>query len=65
MDDWTSVDDTLPDADTTVLIALSDGEVWIGYLDGDAWRDVSADVIEWSRVTHWMHLPPAPEASKD
>lgn len=65
MDNWTSVDAELPDADLAVLIAMADGDVWLGYLDGDIWRDVSADVIAWDRVTHWMHLPPAPDAAKN
>jgi hypothetical protein len=56
---------SLPDADTTVLLALSDGEVWQGYLDGETWRDTSAMPIASARVTHWMHTPahPVPEAA--
>ncbi|MCC6071432.1 DUF551 domain-containing protein [Massilia sp. GCM10020059] len=60
MNTWTNVNEALPDADLAVLIAMSDGDVWLGYLDGEIWRDVGADVIAWDRVTHWMHLPPAP-----
>jgi hypothetical protein len=56
---------TPPDDEKLVLIALSDGEVWTGYRDGDAWRYVTADIIESARVTHWMDLPAAPESIKE
>jgi hypothetical protein len=58
--DWTPVDEGLPDADTLVLIALNDDDVWTGYLDGDGWRYVDAMPIATERVTHWMHLPAHP-----
>lgn len=61
---WTPVTAALPDADLTVLLALSDGEVWQGYLDGETWRGVDNMPITGARVTHWMHTPahPVPEA---
>ncbi len=57
---WTSTADQLPDDDTMVLIALTDGEVWPGYLDGTTWRDTNAYPIEAARVGHWMHMPAPP-----
>ncbi len=59
-DPWTAVAARLPDADLTVLLALDDGEVWPGYLDGDTWRYVTADPLG-SRVTHWMDFPEPPK----
>jgi hypothetical protein len=58
---WTPIAKGLPDADITVLMALDDGEVWPGYLDGDVWRYVTSDPIG-ARVTHWVDLPEAPAA---
>lgn len=58
---WIPLSTQLPDADLTVLIALSDRDVWTGYLDGDVWRDVSGMPLEPGRVTHWMHMPEAPD----
>jgi hypothetical protein len=60
---WIDVKDRLPDSDTTVLVAFdpsSDpGEpVWLGWLDGDTWRDCDGAV--WP-VTYWMPLPEAPK----
>jgi hypothetical protein len=60
---WTDIAAALPDADTLVLLALNDDDVWPGYLDGDTWRYVDAMPITRERVTHWMHMP-APPASK-
>lgn len=52
---------TLPDDDITVMLALSDGEVWQGYRDGEIWRDTHGMPLVASRVTHWMHTPAHPE----
>jgi hypothetical protein len=59
---WIKTTERLPDDEMTVLIAMADGEVWTGYMDGDVWRYVSGDPINASAVTHWMDLPPHPEA---
>jgi hypothetical protein len=60
--DWKSVDDEMPDSDTTVLIFSdeSDEPVWLGYYDSEnsTWRSVDACRIE---VTHWAPLPQGPE----
>ncbi len=61
--EWTDAAAALPDDDTLVLLALNDDDVWPGYRDGDAWRYVDAMPITAERVTHWMHLPPAPGAA--
>ncbi|MCA1857420.1 DUF551 domain-containing protein [Massilia oculi] len=58
---WTDVAAALPDDDTLVLLATDDREVWPGYRDGDIWRSTDAMPVS-ERVTHWMHLPPAPIA---
>ena len=60
---WTKVDDKLPDDDTLVLVALNDDDVWPAFREGGRWLYVSAMPITGERVTHWMHLPPAPGAS--
>lgn len=59
---WIDAAAALPDDDTLVLLALSDGDVWPGYRDGDTWRYVDAMPIIGERVTHWVHLPAAPGA---
>lgn len=60
IDTWTPVGESLPDDDSTVLLAFNDGEVWVGYLDAGDWRYVSSDLIKHRVVTHWMHLPAHP-----
>lgn len=63
---WHAADgDHLPDDDMTVLIALSDGEVWTGFLDAGDWRFVSAELVNQGsgvRVTHWAPIPEGPKA---
>lgn len=58
---WRSVDDSLPDAERTVLVALldSDEPVWLGYHDGDQWRDAEGFPVE---VSAWAPLPKGPQA---
>lgn len=60
INDWTPIGVGLPDDDTLVLVALSDDEVWPGFLDGTTWRYVDATPIESACVTHWTNMPPAP-----
>jgi len=52
----------LPDDDTTVMIALADDdeEWWLGYLDGDTWRNVEGRPVE---VTHWAHMVAGPQSN--
>lgn len=58
--EWIAVGDKLPDADTTVLVALTDDEVWTAYLDGDTWRDTSGMPIDAARIVYWAHMPKTP-----
>ena len=58
---WVDAQDKLPDDDMTVLVAIDDGEVWTGFMDGGFWRYVSADVIE-GTVKHWAEFPEPPNA---
>jgi hypothetical protein len=59
---WSDVNDELPDDDITVLIAQDDANepVWLGYRDGDFWRDVSGTAYI-NKVTHWADLPELPK----
>lgn len=50
-----------PDADTTVMLALTDGEVWQGYYDGTDWIEVSGLRLVSGRVKFWQHTPAHPE----
>ncbi|MGZ3184397.1 MAG: hypothetical protein ACXU8N_18325 [Telluria sp.] len=49
-----------PDADITVMLALTDGEVWQGYWNGEDWIEVSGLVVT-KRVKYWQHTPTHPE----
>lgn len=59
---------SMPDSDSTVLVAIDvntphSEPVWLGYHDGDCWRDIEGQPIT---VTHWaemLHGPAAAEAS--
>jgi hypothetical protein len=63
---WIPVAERLPDDDTTVLLALADGDVITGWHEGGdsvfprEWRDVTGWQIT-QGVTHWADLPAAPE----
>lgn len=52
----------LPDADTTVFIVVAEGELWMGYLDGDTWRDTSGTPLGDGRVVYWATVPEVPAA---
>lgn len=62
--EWIRTAERLPDDDTTVLMAMADGEVWVGYMDEGAWRYASADPCG-VEVTHWADFPEHPEAKND
>lgn len=68
---WCDVAGGLPDDDITVLVALSDGEVWPAYYgrayDGsdEGWLYVTGDPIESARVLYWMPMPPHPDAPQE
>ena len=53
---WIPVEQGLPDSDLTVHITLAPGAsepVWLGYLDGDTWRDIEGNEV---MVTHWAPM---------
>ena len=57
---WKSVQVERPDDDEAVLIfSAGSGEtVWIGYRDGDVWREASAERVD--GITHWARMPEGP-----
>jgi len=61
---WIDPTTEYPDDGDTVLLALADGEIWIGYRDADTWRDANADRLT-IPVTHWADLPKHPNAHSD
>ncbi len=60
---WIDAGKELPDAETTVLVCIrnADEPVWLGYYNGEEWKDVEGMAID---VTHWaeMPLPPLDDA---
>jgi hypothetical protein len=58
---WTPVAERLPDDDTTVLLALPDGYVTLGWFDdnGPRWWECESGELAHG-VTHWADLPAAP-----
>lgn len=58
--EWKRTADELPDADETLLIADIDGDVWVGWLDGDQWRDTIGMPI--ATPIWWSEMPEAPGA---
>jgi hypothetical protein len=54
--EWVPVAERLPDDETSVLVCTSGTAepVWIGYRDGDAWRDSEGSEIE---VVAWAEMP--------
>jgi hypothetical protein len=58
---WIETAKEMPDDESTVLIYVEQHTepVWMGYKDGDDWRTVDAELIQFP-VTHWMPLPEPP-----
>jgi len=58
--DWKKVADQMPDSDETVLVygPTLDPDVWLGYHDGECWRDVAGEKLE--PVLAWAPLPEPP-----
>jgi hypothetical protein len=56
---WLPVTRELPDDGITVPVHTpkDDEPVFLGFLDGEIWRNVNAEQIE---VTHWADLPEPP-----
>lgn len=57
---WKDVNQELPDADETVLVATIDNTepVWLGYYDGERWLDAEGIPVN---VSHWAPMPEAPK----
>jgi hypothetical protein len=58
---WIPVEESLPDDEITVLIALSDGDVWFGNIEAGTWWYQGGISTRSVDVTHWMHLPEHPK----
>jgi hypothetical protein len=62
---WHRVADGLPDASTTVLMAVQDAdgiEVYQGFYEGSYWHDASAWLIRPPQVvTAWADMPEGPK----
>lgn len=60
---WVSAS-TPPDDEQTVLIYApqEDDPIWLGYHDGDAWREASGGQVS-TPVTHWAEMPKGPSTS--
>ena len=58
---WTKCSEALPPDEETVLIAMDDGEVWMGFVHGGDWSTVGAWPLADVSVTHWAHMPKHPE----
>lgn len=59
---WTPVEAGLPDPETNVLLALSDGFSCEGFLDydpndGPIFRDVCAEQLDHGVVVAWADMP--------
>jgi hypothetical protein len=66
---WMDPREELPDDEITVLLALADGEVELGYHDAEVpngWAYAhSGMAMRNHHVTHWAHVPAHPaEISK-
>ena len=60
--EWRSVNDELPDADTTVLICMPDAPsepIWLGWYDSAERCWYSVDASEQLGVTMWAPMPAA------
>ena len=58
--EWVETAVEQPDAEEAVLMALENGEVWIGFVgDEGEWRNICAARLPKSPV-YWAHLPEAP-----
>lgn len=58
---WHEATEQLPDADLTVLVRTEGcaEPVWLGYHDGEAWRDTEGAEIA---VLRWADLPAGDQA---
>lgn len=63
MSGWVSTGEQMPDDETDVLVHTADGEVSVGFREGNNWRYLCATRIQ-IPVLHWAHMPEPPEATK-
>ena len=62
---WVDANKEKPDDGETVIIHTLGGEVWMGFIDGDVWRNVSgARIHEEEPVLHWQPLPAPPKGGQ-
>ena len=60
---WISVQDQIPDENTTVFVYCPIDEcepVWLGWFEGGVWRSVDAQEYERDSVTAWAVMPVGP-----
>jgi len=57
--EWFTCTNKMPEFDETVIVhhPSADEPVWLGYHDGEIWREVSGDAIN---VSHWAEMPIGP-----
>jgi hypothetical protein len=55
---WVPCTKAMPDSDQTVLISniAWDEPTWMGFHDGEVWRDIEAFICD-PAPTHWMPMP--------
>lgn len=60
--EWVDAMQAKPDSDCTVLIhcPIADDPVWLGYHDGETWRNADGEALEEEFVDHWANLPDPP-----
>ena len=69
MNEWISVNDRLPEPETSVLVAFDDGEVWCLWQnwtncepdDCPLYYSIDPYTGEYHTVTHWMPMPEPPK----
>lgn len=62
---WRDAEAERPDDEDAVLIYTTLGVVWVGFLDGEEWRNVGGEAMEPDEVvTHWAPFPQPPEGAK-
>lgn len=56
--EWFPIHEAMPDDDTLVIAADSDGDTFAAFVDGDQWR--YADAIPAPTPQWWAHFPQGP-----
>ena len=62
---WVLVTEGLPDDDETVLLYAPeyDEPVWVGWRDGDEWRDMNGHPTD--GVAAWAPMPAGPQQAQE